>query len=167
MDLLTLLKSLRSIEPDEEYTRRSRERIVGVPRRPFWRLVRATLPAAYHLRRGPAFAFATILLMITGSILSYKLISLLRPSVFDQAVLYAEAQAVETQMELATVAYSEATQVDSSPKLHLPKASKTPSHASPSKAARSKDEGVIPAETTLPALPPSLSIDEVLEMLAQ
>lgn len=104
MELFELLKNLKRIKADPVYIRRSRELFGGsiMPKRSPWAIFKESLQV------GSAIALAGILiiLMLGGLSLS-KLFSPFRLSSLDPAGLQAEAQAVDIQLELTKIAYSE------------------------------------------------------------
>lgn len=142
------LKILRRITPDAEFSRRSRETILGLPAiaplRP-WKIFTTSI------QFGSAIALtAVLLLVILGGISAWKYLSPFRLSSLDPASLKAEAEAVDIQIELSTLSYTEAAKQPAAP----PTAPTLPP----------AEEKTAPAEE-IPAT--KVSIDRALEILTQ
>ena len=109
MELHDILKQLKTIEPDAEYARRSKERILAVAKGDFtapriidWRMVVRTLQS------GTAIALAGILLLIAVG--GFSVWTFLKPfglAGLDPAGLRAEAQAIDIQLQIAGLEYED------------------------------------------------------------
>ena len=164
MNLLELLKQFKTIEPDPAFKEQSK------------RAVLATMPAApvAHgwsaqrtiwkiIETGAAVALTGFfVLLITGS-LSGSEFSPVQYSAIDPQSLHAEAQAIDIQIQLANVNYSEpagqSTMQIAGVKPSAPKAASTVVTASGTIA--------IAASTTGPDASGTVSIDQALKSLTQ
>jgi hypothetical protein len=107
MELIELLKKLQRIAPDDEYAVRSRTLILSTEpaQRP---LVRAWRLVLHSIQFGSAIALVSVLfILIIGGFSAWQLFSPFKLSSLDPASLRAEAQAIDIQIQLTDVAYSE------------------------------------------------------------
>lgn len=104
MQLHEHLKQLKSIEPDRDYTRRSRLAIIGdnpMPLRTGWRHV-----LVHNLQFGAAIAvMAAVFMIVMGGSYISSLFNPFQGTAFDVSSLKAEAQDVDIQIELAKMSY--------------------------------------------------------------
>lgn len=106
MQLHELLKQLKKIEPDPDYTRKSRLLILGnepLPgRSPFMRFL------VHNLQFGAAVAvMAVVLFLIFGGSPLFNAITPFKGSALDPTSLKAEAQDIDIQVQLAKLSYQE------------------------------------------------------------
>ncbi len=108
MNLDKIFKQLKNIEPENDYARGSRARILGssrwssLPRRrPFQIILQA-------LQSGSAIALAGVaLLLVLGGLSLWRVLDLVGLSGLDPAGLKAEAQAVDLQIQLSNLNYAD------------------------------------------------------------
>lgn len=108
MDILELLKKLKSVEPNRDYSRKSRMVILGRQgsRLPVFSFSFGEI-ATGVFRSGWAIALTAVLLLLTiGSFSFLKFISPATTAVVDLTGLRAEAQNIDTQIELANIVYN-------------------------------------------------------------
>lgn len=153
MHLKELLKRIREIEPDATYATRSRHLIMGgginreepVALSP-WQIF------LQSLQFGSAIAlFAVLLILIVGGFSTWKFLSPLRLTGLEPTSLEAEAQAVDIQIQLTDIVYSEPLGLDN-------KTSTSPYGDEVKKQAEN-----LGIKTT----PPKITIDEALDLLSQ
>ena len=109
MKLYDILKQFKNIEPDAEFSQRSRTEILLSPRneRPTMRGVFAFL---HIIETGVAVVLAGFfILILTGSFSPTRSIAPIQYAVIDPAGLHAEAQAIDMQIQLADVQYPQVT----------------------------------------------------------
>jgi len=165
MDLITIFKQLKRIEPDIDYTGRSRATILGSPRGGVagaWHIV------LHSLQFGSAVALVAVLfLLVIGGFSAWKFFSPLKLSSLDPASLRAEAQAVDIQIQLTDVAYREPfpTSTTSTVESTVPTARQTKS--APKKAPVNDLGGALKNTVTPGTTAPAAGIDEALDRLAE
>ena len=116
MELIELLKKLKNIKPDSDYSRKSRlvilshrENHMPVFSFSFYGEQRRTIKqvATGVLHSGWAMALTAIFLFLTiGSFSVLKILSPATTAVVDLTGLKAEAQAIDAQIELTNVVYN-------------------------------------------------------------
>lgn len=166
MALHDLLKNLKSIQPDAEYARRSRHHILSsraeIPRRLSFRQI-----ILQTIQTGPVLALAVVLiLLIAGGASTSRYFSPLRLTSLDPTSLRAEADAIDIQIQLTNIAYSEPTNETTTiaiaptvlPSTLLEKKIEIKNQAT----QIAKDLGIAP-----PASTSSITIDEALRKLAE
>ena len=158
-DIIELLKTLKTIEPDREYVARSRALIVEAAQP--GRLPHLWVRFVQTLEVGAAFALlALFAVLFAGG----GLFTPLRTSSLDSSSLRAEAQAIDIQIQLTNINY-QAT-------LQSANAESTAAAQSPVRASREartispEPESGESTKTTEPATEP-LGIDDALLELAQ
>ena len=108
MDLLQLLKQLNKIEPDPEYTRRSKLAILGLPennqKRTAWGLVWSSI----RFSTG-AMVTGLVIVLIFVAFSAIKFSSPTPLAALDPITLRAEAEAIDIQIQLATLGYENPT----------------------------------------------------------
>ncbi len=131
MKLIETLKKFKSIEPDRDYTRKSRLLIVGENRLNG----KSIFEFIFHnVQSGAAFALAVVaLVLIFGGTSFWQALNPLKLSSLDPAGLKAEADAIDIQIELTKLNpyTSTSTSTPLLPKNHAGIASTTPQAASP------------------------------------
>jgi hypothetical protein len=107
MNLLETLKNFKDIKPDAAYTEKSKRMILATEPRERWSFGRGLMNI---FETGIAVALAVFfILVIAGQFSNAPYVSPARFSVINPETLHAEAQAVDIQIQLASVAYKEAT----------------------------------------------------------
>ncbi|MDO8536718.1 MAG: hypothetical protein Q7R94_00525 [bacterium] len=157
MDPLQILKQFKNIEPDKDYTRKSRFLILHSAEQTkfgFWKLI------LKNTELGTAVALTGLLIfMILGGFSAWSVTSPLGIANLDPAGLKAEAQAIDIQIELTNLNYSEDAAA-------IRSAESTP------KAAPEEDllKTELPADPTTPdttSTSNAVSIDEALQKLSE
>ena len=144
MNLLELLKKLKEIEPDSNYTRKSRLVILSTPLAKKLRYASPWLP---QLKFIGAFALASLAFFILlGGFSSSKFGAPLKLSNLDPTGLKAEAEAIDIQIQITDIHYRESS---------LPTNESTPP-LTPSKIDQA------PSTPT-----PEITIDEALDKLSE
>ena len=104
MDPIEILKQFKNIEPDKDYTKKSRFLIVHSTRKNkfgFWQLF------LKNIELGTTVALTGLLIfMILGGFSAWRITSPLQISDLDPTGLKAEAQAIDIQIELANLNYN-------------------------------------------------------------
>ncbi len=109
MNLFDILKQFKTIEPDAQFTARSKAEILTSPRperlamRGFFAFLRVMETSAAVVLAG------LFILVLTGSFSGVHSISPIQYSVIDPQGLHAEAEAIDMQIQLANVDYAQAT----------------------------------------------------------
>ena len=109
MGLQDLLRQLRKIEPNRDYTAYSRQHIVGTP----FVIPQITHPRAFHflselLQSGAALALTGVaMLLLIGTFTMSNIFSSSVVANLDPVGLKAEAQAVDIQLQLTDISYIE------------------------------------------------------------
>lgn len=112
MELNEILKNLKRIQPDEAYSRSSRETILSVmPKEERfslnpWRVV------THSFQFSSAIALATFLILLgVGGFSAWRMLSPLRTGSLDPMSLRAEAEAIDTQLHLTDITYAAGTEI--------------------------------------------------------
>jgi hypothetical protein len=114
-----IFKELRKIQPDEEYTRTSREFIMRTPQLGIGHSWRKIFLNTFEY--GAAIALVVFLLvMISGS--SFNIFSPFRLASLNPGAIRAEAEAIDIQMKLLNLTYPD-FETSSTPKLSTVKTS--------------------------------------------
>lgn len=104
MDLIRLLKQLNKIEPDKEYTRRSKLAILGLeennPKRTAWGLVWSSI----RFSTG-AMVTGLVIVLIFVAFSAIKFSSPTPLAALNPITLRAEAEVIDIQIRLATLGY--------------------------------------------------------------
>ncbi len=160
MDLIKILKQLKEIKPDQDYTLRSKALILGdttITKRKWFDL------AWPSIRFGTATVMtAGLILLILAGFTSFS--SVLDFNDIDPSALRAEAQAIDIQIQLTAFAYEKP--------LELINQTTTKSNASISNLKIKKEDKVTSPETTKlesenEESTPPLTIDQTLEELSK
>jgi hypothetical protein len=109
MKLFDILKQFKNIEPDADFSRRSRAEILLSPQNER-RTMRGIFAFLHVIETGAAVALiGFFILILTGSFSPTSSIAPIQYSVIDPQGLHAEAQAIDMQIELADVEYPQVT----------------------------------------------------------
>ena len=164
MELTELLKKIRTLKADSDYVRSSRAAIVGEAG---WQTgtLRKSSPwqvLVHGLQFGSAVTLASIfVVLVIGGFSTWKFLSPFRLASLDPVGLRAEAQAVDIQIQLTNIDYSEPAGG----------AATTPKIAADAHAARvaelAKNLGVDPLAGGPTSSKPVVTIDEALDRLAE
>lgn len=153
MDLLETLKQFKTIKPDETFTEKSKRAVLAS-----FPLESPGIMGIFKTQRfifrmvetGAALALAGFFVFLITGGFSGSSISPVRFSAIDPQALRAEAQAIDAQIELASLNYSEPALVESTQKLA---------------ATTGKKSSVTTSSTT--NVSSTVSIDQALEALSK
>lgn len=178
METTELLKKLKNIKPDPDYSRKSRVVILsndlkeshlpvlsfsfyGEQRRTVKQIVTGVLHSGWSMALTAAF-----LLLAIGSFSALKILSPATTAVVDLTGLRAEAQAIDAQIEFTNVVYSESISIENktSTSSIIPRETKSP-RAVATKQAEGKIEPV--ATASIEISPEQPTIDSALDMLSR
>ena len=157
MELTELLKKLKMIEPDREYKERSRRVLFAGYETNVARPTTAWQFILQNLQAGSGIALAGILILLIAGSVATSSFSPVQLKSLDPVSLRAEADAIDIQIQLTSIAYEPGVNDTSTPAVVLPK--KAGLQGSAKKAAQ--DLG-LPADST-----PSMTIDDALLQLSQ
>jgi hypothetical protein len=164
MKLIEILKQLKNIEPDPGYVRSSREVILEstpiVPARTVWQVL------AHSFQFGSAVALTGVLLVLVfGAFSTWKFLSPFQIASLDPSDLRAEAQAIDVQIELAKIQYSEPVKTAEAAALPaMPEVLKTKSVAKGVAESEAKSLGIVPPPPTGTSTE-IISLDDALNAL--
>ncbi|MDO8664060.1 MAG: hypothetical protein Q7K44_00690 [Candidatus Liptonbacteria bacterium] len=175
MELIELLKKLKNIKPDSDYSRKSRLVILSHGSTQLTINKESRLPvfsfsfkqvATGVLRSGWAMALTAIFLFLTiGSFSVLKILSPATTAVVDLTGLKAEAQAIDAQIELTNVVYNASVGIENKTSTSSIILRET---KSPKAATKQAESGVKPNATGLAedasAQP---TIDSALDILSR
>jgi hypothetical protein len=156
MDLFETLKQFKIIKPDEAFAEKSKRAVLA-----FLPLESPGVVGIFKAQRfifrivetGAALALAGLFIVLVTGGFSGSAISPVRFSAIDPQTLHAEAQAIDAQIELASLNYSEPALVaESTQKLAT---------------AIVKKSGAPAASSTAGASSSTVSIDQALEALSK
>jgi hypothetical protein len=109
MKLSDLLKQFKNIEPDAQFSQRSKREILLSPQAGH-RTMRGVFAFLHIIETGAAVALAGFfILILTGSFSPTRSIAPIQYSVIDPQGLQAEAQAIDMQIQLADIQYPQVT----------------------------------------------------------
>lgn len=109
MKLFDILKQFKNIEPDAEFSQRSRREILLSPQTER-RSMRGVFAFLHLLETGAAVVLVGFfILILTGSFPATRSIAPIQYSVIDPQGLHAEAQAIDMQIRLADIEYPQVT----------------------------------------------------------
>lgn len=151
MDLLTLLKELKKIQPDKDFTLKSRNLILkgNRPAIGLWQILRS------NIEFGASIALMVVLFYVMlGGLSSSRVGGPIQISNLDPAGLKAEAQAIDVQIQL--------TNLNS-----LKLSESTPSLASKETKSAGKENAVKPSINSASSSSDAVSIDEALNKLSE
>ncbi len=173
MNLFETLKQFKRIEPDPAFSEKSKRMILAMPQetRPAI-AVRGALMFLHTIETAAALALAGFfILLATGSFSGTKYLAPVQYSVIDPGSLHAEADAIDTQIQLANVSYTEVSSTvmgstaamagGTGPVVARVLAAKGKTAVA---AAGTPDHATSSASSTEPA---PLSVDQALQQLSQ
>ena len=167
MNLFDILKQFKNIEPDPAYKESAKRAILAqTPHEPW--SARRTVLTFFETSIAVALA-GFFVLVITGTFPPASYVAPAQFSVIDPATLRAEAQAVDMEIQLAQITYTEAT-TSAESTLQAATDSVPTSSAAVLKALQAAtSSSVAPAPSTTTSSTPSstLSIDAALRELTQ
>lgn len=175
MKLFDTLKQFKNIEPDAGYAQRSRTKILLSPQTA-QKTMRGVFVFLHMIETGVTVVLAGFfILILTGSFSSMRSsIAPIQYSVMDPAGLYAEAQAINMQIQLTDINYpqttssAESTVASTIVKNSLSKALGSSAATAPLGATSTASS--TPAAITATSTPSStspLSVDQALQQLAK
>jgi hypothetical protein len=162
MELLEILKQFKTITPDPDFTTKSKRAVLAeLPlENPVFGVSGIRRIIFHVIETGVAVGLAGLfIILITGGF-SGSVISPVKFSAIDPQTLHAEAQAIDAQIDLASVNYSEPAAVTESTQKIAASLNKEISVT----VASSTPSSTITTEATTT---PSLSIDQALQALSQ
>ena len=166
MDLIKLLKQLNTIEPDLEYARRSKLAILGLPENNPKRTAWGLILSGVRFSTG-AMVTGLVIVLIFAAFSAIKFSSPTPLAALDPITLRAEAEAIDIQIQLATLGYE-------NPFLLINQTTTLKIAASASKKINiinntSSDLGVAPviSESVQTSTVDNPTIDDVLSKLSQ
>lgn len=169
MELFNTLKQFKKIKPDATHSAISKRAILAQtpiePRR-VWGL-RRSLAAIFETGFAVALTVFFILIII-GKFPGQSSVSPVQLSVINPTTLKAEAQAVDIQIQLAQIAYTETTSTDeSTPATTAAIAAKQPALAAAAINAASSTASNGTSASSTNASSTTISIDQALQELSQ
>ena len=109
MKLSDVFKQFKNIQPDADFSRRSRTEILLSPQNER-RTMRGVFAFLHVIETGAAVALVGFfILILTGSFSPTRSIAPIQYAVIDPAGLHAEAQAIDMQIQLADIVYPQVT----------------------------------------------------------
>ncbi|HUC02157.1 MAG TPA: hypothetical protein VMA75_04645 [Candidatus Paceibacterota bacterium] len=169
MKLSDILKQFKNIEPDPRFTERSKREILLSPQ-PERRTMRGIMIFLHTLETGVAVALAGFfILILTNSFSPTSSLAPIQYSVIDPQGLHAEAQAIDMQIQLANVAYSQVTSTavtGSTATGTAPTALAKAFGKAAAGTATSTGSAVTTGESTSTASTTALSVDQALQQLS-
>ena len=109
MKLSDILKQFKTIQPDADYSRRSRAEILLSPQNER-RTMRGVFAFLHIIETGAAVALvAFFILMVTRGFSPTRSVAPMQYAVIDPVGLHAEAQAIDMQIQLADIVYPQVT----------------------------------------------------------
>jgi len=169
MKLSDILKQFKYIEPDAEFSVRSRTEILLSPQAAprTWRSVFTVL---HMVETGAAVALAGFFIFIlAGSFSPTRSIAPIQYAVIDPAGLHAEAQAIDMQIQLTDVEYPQVTSTaaTSTASAAISSAFAGAVAAQPTSSVSVSTLTAAPVVPTSTASTTALSVDQVLQQLSQ
>lgn len=172
MKITELFSQFRRIDPDPHYSEKSKRVVLASPRETVPVRERGVMVFLRALETGVALVLAGFfILLATGSFSGNKYLAPVQYAVIDPSGLQAEAQAIDIQIQLANLDYSEVTSTASqsttptaSAAMHPLMASGIGTASSTSGAAASSTASGTASST---ASSTSLSVDQALQALSQ
>ncbi len=171
MELFEILKQFKKITPDaarQEISKRAILAQIPNEHRPAWG-IRQTLAAIFETGIAVALTVFFILIII-GKFPGQSSVAPIQLSVINPMTLKAEAQAVNIQIQLARIAYTETTSTaESTPQTTAAIAAKQPALAAAMSAAASSSASTATASASSSgtAASTTISIDQALRELSQ
>jgi hypothetical protein len=171
MKLSDILKQFKTIQPDADFSRRSRAQILLSPQTER-RTMRGVFAFLHVIETGAAVALAGFfILILTGSFSPTRSIAPIQYAVIDPAGLHAEAQAIDMQIQLADIVYPQVTSTAAATpaaSAALTKAFATVLGTSAASSSATVATSTADASTSAPAASTTpLSVDQALQQLTQ
>jgi hypothetical protein len=164
MKLSDLLKQFKNIEPDAQFSERSKREILLSPQAER-RTIRGVFAFLHVLETGAAVALAGFFILILTGSFSPVSIAPIQYSVIDPRGLQAEAQAIDMQIQLADIQYSQVTSTAGAAAVSPAALTKVFAAALGTQSTSSLSAPA--ASTTASSTPSSsLSVDEALQQLS-
>ncbi len=164
MELKDILKQFKSIQPDPTYTDYSRRAILASA--PLQKLtVRNVLMRVFE-GAGSVALVGLLIFAIAGGFSGSKYLSPVQFSSIDPAALHAEAQAIDMQINLANLTYTEADQMTASTQ-QIVKATATTTTEQAAAGSATSANATTTATTTETTPSSSISINEALQKLTE
>jgi hypothetical protein len=169
MELFETLKQFKKITPDATRSTIAKRAILAqtpIEPRTAWG-IRRSLAAIFET--GFAVALTVFfILIIVGKFPGQSSVAPVQFSVINPSTLKAEAQAVDIQIQLAQIAYTETTSTDeSTPQTTAAIAAKQPSLAAAAVSAASSSATAANTSSTAAASSTTVSVDQALQELSQ
>ena len=167
MNLEDSLKKLKNIQPDPTYTDYSR-RAVLASAQPERLTVRNVFSHVFEAA-GSLALVGLLIFAISGGFSGSKYLSPIQFSGIDPAALHAEAQAIDMQINLANLTYTEAAPSTINAIIAASTTAVAPQAAANGTAAAASSTNMVAATSTIPASTPSSSIpvNEALQRLIE
>ena len=171
MKLSDILKQFKNIQPDADFSRRSRAEILLSPQEER-RTMRGVFAFLHVIETGAAVALAGFfILILTGSFSPTRSIAPIQYAVIDPAGLHADAQAIDIQIQLANIEYPQVTSTaiaTPAVSVALTKAFATVLGTSAASSSATVATSTTDASTSAPtASTTPLSVDQALQQLTQ
>jgi hypothetical protein len=171
MKLSDILKQFKNIQPDADFSRRSRAEVLFSPQDKR-RTIRGVFAFLHVIETGAAVAFVVFfILVLTGSFSPTHSIVPMQYAVIDPTGLHAEAQAIDMQIQLANIEYPQVTSTAAATpaaSAALAKAFATVLGAVKATSTAPAATSTIDASTSAPAASTTpLSVDQALQQLTQ
>ena len=170
MKLFDILKQFKNIEPDAEFSKRLRTEILLSPQ-PERRTLRGVFTFLHMLETGTAVALVGFFIfMLAGSFSPTRSVSPIQYSVIDPAGLYAEAQAIDMQIQLADIEYPQVTSTAAGTMVATPaalaKVFAAALGAQPTSSVSTPPATADGSTSTTTASSTTLSVDQALQQLS-
>lgn len=168
MEILDLLKNLKKIEPDKEYQKRSLEIILSDSHLPVAAVLEQSRMAVLWetLKLGSAIVLASLLLLLISGGFSGGNSSQFNVASLNSGDLQAEAQAVDIQIRLTNIVYSETFSNRGSTAQSIGENKTSTVQAAPSEVEKQAVEKVQELGLTVSSSS-KVSVDEALDKLSQ
>lgn len=163
MDIFSLIKKLHDITPDPEYTDRSKRAILGLPFEAPRERVTVGRFILNTLQFGSAIALASFLIMLVfGGFSIGGIFEQFRMASLDPQSLRAEADAIDIQIKIAELSYTENTESTPMTLMAAPKVAPTPISPEVQEAAEALGLSAPQSSSS-----ETVTIDSVLRTLAE
>lgn len=173
MNLFETLREFKKIMPDASFTEKSKRAVLATPQNvPSLSPFRGFLQ---FIETGAAVVLAGFfVLLITGALSQSTYIAPVQYSVIDPAGLHAEAQAIDMQIQLAQVNYTEgvvarastvSVEQATSSALSTPLTAASPSLSATAAVLESSSSALMATSSTVSST--SISVDQALKQLTQ
>ncbi len=167
MKLSDILKQFKNIQPDVDFSRRSRAEVL-LSLQDKRRTMRGVFAFLHVIETGAAVALAGFfILILTGSFSPTRSIAPIQYAVIDPAGLHAEAQAIDIQIQLANIKYPQVASTAAA-SAALTKAFTTVLGTSAASSSAAVATSTTDASTSAAAASTTtLSVDQALQQLTQ